>query len=86
MHDMEQIQNSTHDYLAGLIVPELLKILQTASLSGNEQQAEALLQNWNKDMVITSAAASIWCIFWTHYLSDTFESRSPQADSVGAYR
>lgn len=53
MHDMEQIQNSTHDYLAGLIVPELLKILQTASLSGNEQQAEALLQNWNKDMVIT---------------------------------
>lgn len=73
LHDMEQTQNSTHDYLAGLIVPELLKTLQMASLSGNEQQAEALLQSWNKDMGLASAAASIWWIFWTHYLSDTFE-------------
>ncbi len=44
------MQSSTHDYLAGLIVPELLKTLHTASLSGNEQQAEALLESWNGNM------------------------------------
>ena len=43
MQDMERMQSSTHDYLAGLIVPELLGTLHTASLSGEEQQAEALL-------------------------------------------
>ncbi len=71
--DIEYMQNSTHDDLAGLIVPKLLKTLQMASLSGNEQQAEALLQSWNENMDVTSPTASIWWTFWTHYLADTFE-------------
>lgn len=73
MQDMERIQNSTHDYLAGLIVPQLLKTLQASSLSGNAQQAEALLAGWNKNMEVNSPAASIWWTFWTRYLTDTFE-------------
>ena len=59
--------------LAGLIVPELLKTLRTASLSGNDQQAEALLQSWNEQMDASSPAASIWWTFWTRYVVDTFQ-------------
>ena len=74
MQDMERMQSSTHDYLAGLIVPELLKTLRTASLSGNEQQAEALLQSWNELMDASSPAASLWWTFWTRYVVDTFQA------------
>lgn len=73
MQDMEHIQNSVHDYLAGLMVPELLKSLQSSSLSGNAQQAKELLQSWNENMDVNSPAASIWWTFWTRYLTDTFE-------------
>ncbi len=73
MQDMEGMQSSTHDYLAGLIVPTLLKTLHTASLSGSEQQGEALLQSWNGNMDASSPAASLWWTFWTHYVADTFE-------------
>ncbi|MEO7021928.1 MAG: penicillin acylase family protein [Ktedonobacteraceae bacterium] len=73
MQDMERMQNSTHDYLAGLIVPKLLNTLQQSSPSESTQQAEALLQSWNGNMDINSPAASIWWTFWTHYLTDTFE-------------
>lgn len=85
MQDMERMQNSTHDYLAGLIVPELLKALQQAAPGGNAQQAIALLQSWNGNMDLNSPAASIWWTFWTRYLTDTFEpwwqaSHVPVAD------
>lgn len=72
MQDMEHIQNSTHDYLASLIVPKLLQTLQTSSLNGNAQQAETLLAAWNENMDVNSPAASIWWTFWTRYLIDTF--------------
>lgn len=73
VQDMESIQNSTHDYLAGLIVPKLLKTLQGNALSGNAQEAETLLSSWNGNMDVNSPAASIWWTFWTRYLTDTFE-------------
>lgn len=73
MQDMERMQTSVHDYLAGLIVPALLKTLQTSSLSGSALQAKVLLQNWNENMDVNSSAASIWWTFWTRYLTDTFE-------------
>ncbi len=73
MQDMEQIQNSTHDYLAGLIVPVLLNTLQKISLNGTGQQALDLLQGWNENMDANSAAASIWWTFLNRYLSDTFQ-------------
>ena len=54
VQDMEQMQSSTHDYLAGLIVPALLGTLRTASLSGTEQQAEALWWTfWTRYVVNT---------------------------------
>ncbi len=72
MQDIESMQSSTHDYLAGLIVPELLKTLQQSSLSTSGQQVEVLLQSWNGDMAVNSPAASVWWTFWTHYVTDTF--------------
>ena len=72
MQDIEHMQSSTRDYLAGLIVPELLKTLQKSSLSPGEQQAEALLQSWSGNMDVNSPAASVWWTFWTHYITDTF--------------
>jgi len=73
MHAMERMQNRVHDYLANLIVPELLKTLQQRPLGGNSQQAQALLQSWNENMDVDSPAAAIWWTFWTHYLTDTFK-------------
>lgn len=73
VQDMKRIQTSSHDYLAGLIVPKLLPVLQQAHLSGQEQTAQALLQAWNGDMDANSAAAAIWWTFWSQYLSDTFQ-------------
>ena len=73
MQDMERMQNSTHDYLAGLIVPQLLNALQQSAPGGTAQQAEALLQDWHENMDASSPAASIWWTFWTRYISDTFQ-------------
>ena len=73
VQDMERIQNSTHDYLAGLMVPELLKALHTASLNSIEQQATALLDGWDGNMDAGSPAASLWWTFWSRYVLDTFE-------------
>jgi penicillin G amidase len=73
LQDMERMQNSTHDYLAGLIVPVLLRALQPAALTSTEQQALTLLQGWNDNMDASSPAASIWWTFLTRYLVDTFQ-------------
>lgn len=73
LQDMERIQNSTHDYLAGLIVPHLLSTLRQNPLSRIGRQAQALLKSWNADMNVNSPAASIWWTFWTHYVIDTFQ-------------
>lgn len=73
--DMEALQNNTQDYLAQLIVPKLLNALpaDTASAtSAEEQQAKQLLVNWNDSMDANSPAASVWWLFWNHYVQDTF--------------
>lgn len=71
-NDMERLQNDTHDYLAGLIVPKLVAALQGQPMSANEQTAKALLGEWDDDMQPDSAAATVWMRFWTQYLYDTF--------------
>ena len=38
-----------------------------------QQQAAALLKNWNDAMTTPSAAASVWCTFWADYLSAVFQ-------------
>lgn len=72
MKDFANLQNSTHDYLAGLIVPKLLGALHGQPHSALQREAQTLLANWNGDMNANSAAASIWWTFWTAYLNDTF--------------
>ena len=70
--DMERLQNDTHDFLAGLIVPHLVSALQGQSLSAREQQAAELLSQWDDNMSVDSAAATIWMRFWTQYIYETF--------------
>ncbi len=71
--DMERLQNDTRDALAAEIVPTLLANLRGQSLSFKEQQAVAILQQWNGDMDANSAAATVWWRFWTQYVYDAFE-------------
>jgi penicillin G amidase len=74
MQDMERLQNSTQDYLAGSIVPKLLDNLkQQKSLSPLEQQGMKMLTTWNDAMQPDEVAPSIWWDFWQQYLLDTFE-------------
>lgn len=71
--DMERLQNDTHDYLAGLIVPRLLAALQGRHLTVRQDAARALLQAWDGTMGVGSPVASVWWTFWTQYLHDTFQ-------------
>jgi penicillin G amidase len=72
VQDMERLQNDTHDYLAKLIVPKLLDALKSEKLTSQEQQVVSLLQSWDDDMGLDSAAATIWQKFWNRYVYDTF--------------
>lgn len=71
--DMQRMQNDTHDFLAGLIVPKLLDALQAQPLTPQESSARTLLSGWDDDMSTNSAAATIWMRFWTQYVYDTFQ-------------
>lgn len=73
VRDMEQLQNDTHDYLAGLIVPRLLSALSGRRLGARERQALLVLQRWNGNMDVASPGATIWWQFWTSYLLKTFK-------------
>lgn len=73
VQDMERLQTSTHDYLAGVIVPRLLGALQGQRLSAREARARALLRAWDGTMGVDSAAATIWWSFWSWYRHDTFQ-------------
>ncbi len=70
--DMERLQNDTHDYLAGLIVPRLLDALRGRRLTAQQGAARALLQSWDDTMGANSPAAAVWWTFWTQYHHDTF--------------
>lgn len=70
--DMERLQNDTHDFLAGLIVPQLVSALADQPLSAREQQAATLLSGWDDNMSVDSPAATIWMRFWTQYIYETF--------------
>ena len=70
--DMERLQNDTHDYLAALVMPRLLTALTHQPLNAAESQAVATLQRWDGDMTPTSTAPTLWWIFWSTYLQDTF--------------
>ncbi len=71
--DMERLQNDTRDYLAGLIAPKLLGVLDKAPLSGRERAARDLLRAWDHNMGADSPAAAIWWAFWWHYVHVTFD-------------
>lgn len=73
MADFESLQNDTRDALAERIVPALLKVLDQVSLTPQEETARDMLAQWNDDMSVNSAAASIWWTFWNQCLTDTFQ-------------
>jgi penicillin amidase len=72
--DMERLQTDVRDYLASRIVPALLATLKSpgAKLTGPQQQARSLLGSWKYSMDESSAAASIWWLFWRQYERDVF--------------
>jgi len=71
--DMMALQTDTRDYLAGEMVPMLLQALNGEQLSATEQAARDSLAAWDDHMDVTSAAASVWWVFWQEYLSATFD-------------
>jgi penicillin G amidase len=66
------LQNDLTDPLAVRLLPAINQALSGAGLSGPDQQAAALLTNWNGDMSADSAAASLWWTFWGSYLNKVF--------------
>jgi penicillin G amidase len=66
------LQNSLTDPLAARLVPTVLQALSAAGLSGQDQQAAALLKSWNYGMDSGSAAASLWWTFWGSYVNAVF--------------
>jgi penicillin amidase len=73
VEDMISLQNDTKDYLASLIVPKVLAALQDESLDESENRMKDLLTSWNYNMGEDSSAATIWWMFWTEYLTETFQ-------------
>ena len=68
------LQVSLTDGLARQMVPSLLAALKRDhGLTPVQQQAAALLKNWNDAMTTPSAAASVWFTFWADYLSAVFQ-------------
>jgi len=71
--DMMALQTDTRDYLAGNMVPFLIRALAGQALTGNEKAAFDALSRWDYRMDKSSTAASIWWVFWQSYLSATFD-------------
>ena len=67
------LQNNVTDSLAARVVPAVLTALSSAGLSGQQQDAAALLRSWNDAMTPGSAAASLWWTFWGDYLTTVFQ-------------
>ena len=66
------LQNTLTDPLAARLVPTVLQALSAAGLSGQDQQAAALLKSWNYGMDSGSAAATLWWTFWGSYVNAVF--------------
>jgi penicillin amidase len=66
------LQNDLTDPLAARILPSLLAALRGARLTAVQKSAQEQLASWNRQMTVTSPAASIWWTFWADYLSAVF--------------
>jgi len=71
--DMMALQTDTRDYLAGNMVPFLIRALAGQTLTGNDKAAYDALFRWDYRMDKDATAASIWWVFWQSYLSATFD-------------
>jgi penicillin G amidase len=71
--DMQALQTDTRDFLAGEIVPVLVKSLSAEKLNATESAALRALGGWDDRMETNSVAATIWWYFWGWYLSETFQ-------------
>jgi len=70
--DMQALQTDTRDFLASEIVPALLQTLSKSKLSTKESAAMRLLAGWDYRMDVGSSAATVWSVFWSTYLDETF--------------
>jgi penicillin G amidase len=61
------LQNNVTDSLASRVLPSLLTVLGSASLSSSERAVVSLLSSWNYAMDAGSAAATVWWTFWNDY-------------------
>ncbi len=71
--DIMALQTDTRDYLAGNMVPFLIRALAGQTLTGNDKASYDALSSWDYRMDKSSAAATIWWIFWQSYLAATFD-------------
>lgn len=70
--DIARLQNNTQDYLAQLMVPKLITALSGTSSTPAEQTARHMLANWNGNMGVHSASATLWWYFINQYLKAAF--------------
>jgi penicillin G amidase len=67
------LQQDSADPIAAAVLPKLLAALHGAHLAPLQRAAERVLASWNGQMTASSAAASIWWLFWTGYLASVFQ-------------
>ncbi|MEU7896602.1 penicillin acylase family protein [Nonomuraea sp. NPDC049152] len=72
---MSRIQQDTHNGLADVLVPELLKV----GLAGPSADAQALLRGWDGSQGLDSAPAAYFNAVWRHLLMATFNDELPEA-------
>ena len=66
------LQLDLTDPLAARVMPAVLKALNGAGLSAQDQNAASLMRSWDYRMDADSAAASLWWTFWGSYLNAVF--------------
>ncbi|HXS66368.1 MAG TPA: penicillin acylase family protein [Streptosporangiaceae bacterium] len=70
--DYAALQTSEVDELAEHLVPRVRAMLARAPLTPLQQQAAGLLKGWDYSMDQNSAAAAVWGMLWSDYLTATF--------------
>src|SRR5690625_1495545 len=62
--DMQQLQMDTYSYHAQTVLPKLLGILETSTLSSREQEALGELRDWNYENKGNLTAPSLFAWWW----------------------
>ncbi|MGV9303581.1 penicillin acylase family protein [Nonomuraea sp. NPDC003727] len=76
---MSRIQQDSHNGLAEVLVPALLKV----GLAGPSADAQALLRGWDGSQGLDSAPAAYFNAVWRHLLMATFNDELPSGARPG---